>query len=112
MIVVVRLLKVEEYGELSIIRRTTAMFGIFAGFGLGLTATKYIAEFRNTDPERAGRIWGLINNTAVLTSLTASGLIILLASPISSKVLNAPHLSWLLRLSVFDLPPKNCATGN
>ena len=41
------------------IQSTVGMFGVFAGFGLGLTATKHVAEFRQSDPDRAGRIIGL-----------------------------------------------------
>ena len=50
-ILVARMLGKETFGEFGIIRSTVEMFGVFAGFGLGLTATKYIAEFRRTDPE-------------------------------------------------------------
>ena len=41
------------------IQSTVGMFGVFAGFGLGLTATKHVAEFRQSDPERDGLIIGL-----------------------------------------------------
>ncbi|NOZ40854.1 MAG: oligosaccharide flippase family protein [Planctomycetes bacterium] len=57
-ILVARMLGKTVYGELGMIRSTVGMFGVFAGFGLGLTATKHVAEFRESDPERAGRIVG------------------------------------------------------
>jgi len=44
------------YGEMGVIQSSVAMFGVFAGFGLGLTATKHVAEFRNSDPDRV-RHW-------------------------------------------------------
>jgi len=44
------------FGELSMVRNTISTIGIFAGLGLGLTATKYIAEHREKNPERTTRI--------------------------------------------------------
>jgi O-antigen/teichoic acid export membrane protein len=58
-ILVARMLRKTAYGELGMIQSTVGMLGTFAGFGLGLTATKHVAEYRRTDPERAGRIIGL-----------------------------------------------------
>ncbi len=49
----------EEFGKLGIVQSTVGMFQVFAGFGLGLTATKYVAEFRDSDPAKTGRIIGL-----------------------------------------------------
>ena len=45
-IVVARMLTREVYGELGIIRSTVNMFVVFASFGMGMTATKYVAELR------------------------------------------------------------------
>src|SRR5262245_26613534 len=56
---VARLLGKSIYGELGLIQSTIGMFGTLAAFGMGATATKYIAEFRNKDPQRAGRIIAL-----------------------------------------------------
>src|ERR1035437_5586151 len=54
-IIVARLLGRGAYGELGIIQSTVGMFGLFAGFGMGITATKFVAEYRKTDPEQIGR---------------------------------------------------------
>jgi len=32
------------FGELGVIQSTVGMFGVFAGLGLGMTATKYVAS--------------------------------------------------------------------
>src|SRR5262249_28064949 len=58
-VVVVRLLGKEGYGELSVIQSTLGMFEVLAGLGMGLTATKYVAELRQRDPLRAGRVIAL-----------------------------------------------------
>ena len=66
-VLVARMLGKTGYGELGMVRSTVSMFGIFAGFGLGLTATKYVAEFRQTDPDKTGRIIGLSRLFAIAT---------------------------------------------
>ena len=68
-VLVARMLGKMGFGELGMIRSTVGMFGIFAGFGLGLTATKHVAEFRSSDPERAGRIISLSWLVAMVTKV-------------------------------------------
>ena len=53
-IMAARILGKAVYGELGIIQSTLGMFGTFAGFGMGTTATKYVAELRDKDPAKAG----------------------------------------------------------
>jgi len=64
LIVIARLLGKVGFGELTVIQSTVTMFGTFAGFGLGLTATKSIAEYRHTGAARAGRTRALPNAAA------------------------------------------------
>lgn len=97
-IVTARLLGKVGFGELGMINSTMGMFGVFAGLGLGLTATKYVAEFRTKEPQRAGRILGL----SVLVSLVSGGaiaLVLLAEAPwIAERTINAPYLVNELRL--------------
>ncbi len=102
-VLVARMLGKTVYGELGMIQSTVGMFGVFAGFGLGLTATKHVAEFRQSDPDRAGRIIGLSGLFAVLTgSLMALGLLIF-APWLAEHTINAPHLSAVLRIGALIL---------
>jgi len=94
---VARLLGKEGFGEFGIIRGTIETFGIFAGFGLGLTAMKHVAEFRRQDPCRAGRILVLSNLAAVGTGATLTLALVVAAPWLAAEALNAPHLSGLLR---------------
>jgi len=67
-------------------------------FGLGLTATKHVAQFRSSDPERAGRIIGLSELVAIGSGgLMASGLFIF-APWLAEHTINAPHLAGVLRI--------------
>ena len=55
-VILARLMGPTNYGELGIVSGSIDLFATFAGFGLGLTATKYVAELKTRDPLRAGRI--------------------------------------------------------
>jgi O-antigen/teichoic acid export membrane protein len=92
-----RILGKSSYGELGIIQTTVAMFGTLAGFGMGTTATKCVAELRLKDPDRAGRVIGL----SVIVSWgmsTLLALVLVVAAPwLSNNVLAAPHLTGYLQ---------------
>ncbi len=97
-IVVARILGKTGFGELGMIESTVGMFGVFAGFGLGVTATKHVAEFRVVNPVRAGRIIAL----STMSTLIFAGLIslvIFLASPyLANYTINAQHLTRGLQI--------------
>ena len=102
-VLVARMLGKTVYGELGMIQSTVGMFGVFAGFGLGLTATKHVAQFRQSDPDRAGRIIGLSGLFAVITGgLMTLGLFIF-APWLAEHTINAPHLVGVLRIGALIL---------
>ena len=102
-ILVARILGKTVYGELGMIKSTVGMFGVFAGFGMGLTATKHVAEFRQSDPQRAGRIIGISGLFAMGTgSLMAIGVLIF-APWLAEHTINAPHLTSVLRIGALIL---------
>ena len=102
-ILVGRFLGKEEYGELGIIQNTVGMFGTLAGFGMGLTANKYVAEYKSTDPARAGRIIALASATAWISSgIMAVGLVAF-GPWLAAKTLAAPHLAGLLQFGALLL---------
>lgn len=88
-----------KFGQLGIIQSTISMFGVFAGFGMGITATKYIAEFRSKDPQKAGRLISLTNRIAAVTSAIMAVTLFFLSPWLSAHSLNAPELADILRLS-------------
>jgi O-antigen/teichoic acid export membrane protein len=98
-ILVARILGRVGFGELGIIQSTVGMFATFAGFGLGLTATKYVAEFKQKDPARAGRILALSTSVTIATGALAALLFLGLAPWLASRTLAAPQLTGLLRIS-------------
>ena len=98
-----RILGKTEFGELGVVQSTIGMFGVFAGFGLGLTATKYVAEHRQRNPERAGRIIGISSMFAVFTGGIMAGILFIFAPWLAENTLNAPHLAGALRISAIML---------
>jgi len=102
-IIVARILGKTEYGELGMIRSTVNMFAVFASFGLGLTATKYIAEFRERDKVKTGKITGLSTIFAGITGGIIAIIILISAPFLASKTINAPNLENELRLGAFML---------
>jgi O-antigen/teichoic acid export membrane protein len=82
---------------------TALMFQTFAGFGLGATATKHVAELRTKNPVRAGRILALVEVLSGGTGLLAA-LALALGSPwLCSAILGAPHLSEFMRIAAVPL---------
>jgi O-antigen/teichoic acid export membrane protein len=71
------LLGTAGFGELGIVQSTTSMFVALAGLGLGLTATKSIAETRTRDPQRAGRYITLFFQVTLGSGLLLSALYLL-----------------------------------
>jgi len=98
-VLVARALGAEAYGEFGIIRSTVGMFGTLAGFGLGTTATKYIAELRDADPDRAGRVLALSRMVALITGGLMAAALALLAPWLAANTLAAPHLAGMIRVS-------------
>ncbi len=102
-VLLARLLGRHDYGELGMIYSSIELFGIFGGFGLGLTATKYIGEFKRKDPKRAGRILAMSNLTAYVTGGIFSIILFLFSAQLAAGPLAAPHLATPLRISALVL---------
>ncbi len=98
-IIVARMLGKSSYGQLAMVQSTVSMFGIFAGFGLGVTATKFVAELRSTNPERAGRIVGLSGIVAAVTGSVMSVTLFVFAPWLAEHTFSAPELSDMLRIA-------------
>ncbi len=83
----------EGFGAMGMIQSTAGMFGILAGLGLGITATKYVSELRRQDPLRTGRILALSATAAFFSGSVITVLVILLAPYLAQHVLAAPQLA-------------------
>lgn len=99
LIIIARMLGKEHFGELGIITNTAGMFSLFAIFGLSMAMTKHVAEFRNNDPEKAGRIIALFSLLAIGTAILMVTSLFIAAPWLARRTLAAPYLTDLLRIS-------------
>ena len=96
-VIAARILGKSDFGRLGIINNTAGLFGILAGFGLGLAATKFIAEYRITDPERSGRFVGASTLLSCGVALFATALMAILAPLVADKALHDQSMTPLIR---------------
>lgn len=97
-IIVARILTKQEYGELGMVRSTIHMFVIMGNAGLGLTAAKFISEYRKDHKERIPSIYFLTNVFAFVTGLAVTVIVLVFAPFLSEKVMKAPELVAPLRI--------------
>ena len=83
----------EVFGEFGMIQSTVLTLAGIAQVASGTTATKYIAEFRSTDKERAGRVLGFCALMTLIAGALATILLIAGAPWLAKYVLDAPHLN-------------------
>jgi O-antigen/teichoic acid export membrane protein len=84
------------FGEFTVVQTTLSTVGALAQIATGYTATKYVAEFRERDPERAARILHLCSRLSTTTAILASVLLMLAAPVIAVRAYSAPQLTpWL-----------------
>lgn len=93
-----RILGKSAFGHLGIVQSTTGALGVVSGLGLGLTATKYIAELRVVAPQRAGRILGLGHIVALLAGAVIALALLLGAPFLAARTLGDASLKTPLRL--------------
>jgi O-antigen/teichoic acid export membrane protein len=101
MMLAARILGRENFGQLGIAHSTAMMLQVFAVTGLGATATTFVARWRKTDPERAGRIMVLCYGCTCLIAALFLGGLILGAEGIAETVLAAPELASKLYIAGF-----------
>lgn len=96
-IVVARFLGKDSYGEYGMIRNTLISIAMFSTFGLGYTATKYVADYKVNKPEKLR----FFCKNAVLITLIVSGVMALFlfvfSKYIATTILEAPNLDVSLK---------------
>lgn len=89
-VVCARLLGSGRYGQLGIVLTTVNLFATIATVGLGVTATKHVAEYKREDPTAAGRIVGMSSMVSGASGSLIAILLIVLAPWLSTTMLKAP----------------------
>src|SRR6266849_2194613 len=97
-VLLARLMGPTNYGELGIASTSIDLFGLLAGLGLGMTATKYVAELRTKDPARAGRIIAISTVVAGVGGSAFAIALFIFAPWLAAHTLAAPQLTVPLRI--------------
>ena len=92
-----------EFGEYGMVINTASMLSSVCGMGMGTTIVKYVAQLRDQEPERAGRILAMATCLTWGMAIVCGILFLVGADIIASKVLAAPQLGNLLRLAVLGV---------
>ena len=118
LVICARILTQEHFGQVAIIQSTVGMFAPIAGLGLALTTTKFLAEYRDTDPNRAGRILALSLAAAALAGVLLAIVLVLAAPQLATRGFASPGLSTqliqasgLLAFGVFEAVQTGALTG-
>ncbi len=102
-IFVARIVGKEEYGQVGIIRSTLNMFLLFSSAGMGATATRYIAIYRSSNPNRAYEIYLFSLKVVLAIGFAVSLIVFLMSDHIAGKYLNDVNLGDALRVGAFTL---------
>ena len=102
-VVAARLLEVTGFGQLGMIRSSIGAFGVIAGLGLGITATRHVAIYKDNAPHLAGEIICLCDIIAITTSAIMA-IALFFASPYLARTsLADPALAEPLRIGALML---------
>jgi len=103
MIFVARIVGRDRFGELGILQSTVVMFQVFASVGLGMTAMKHVAEYRASEPARAGHVIAISDLVALISGSLAALVVIVLAPWLAARVLVRAGMAVLLRIAAVTI---------
>ena len=102
-ILAARILGKLAFGEFGVIQTTVGMFGTLAGFGMGTTASKFVAEFRGKDPAKAGRVVVLSRVVSWGTGALLGVALVFVAPCLCGRVLGTAHLTGYIQIGALLL---------
>jgi O-antigen/teichoic acid export membrane protein len=102
-VVTARILGRQVFGQYGAVRSTLTMFIAFAGFGLGLTASRHIALYRSNQKRRAGEIVAFSLSFALITGTCVAATVFAAAPLLAQRILGDAGLTLPLRISAIAL---------
>ncbi len=93
----------EEWGAFGLVQRTLLTFGLLTAAGFQTTLTKYVAELRDTDPAKAGRIIGLVAVITLMLSALSAAVLVAFSGPLATSLFLKPELAPMLAASSIAL---------
>lgn len=100
-ILAARWLGKSQFGELSLIKSTVLMLGVFAGSGFSVTVAKYVSEHRDREPERCGEVIAFVSKIAIGLGLIVVGASAVFASEIVLYAVGTKNLALAFQLAAF-----------
>jgi O-antigen/teichoic acid export membrane protein len=94
-----RMIGKAAYGDLGVVQNTVAMVATFAGFGMGVAGSKFVAEFRTKDRLKTGRMIALFRLSSWGLGIVLGLLLAAIAPWLCRSVLRAPELVNYVRIS-------------
>lgn len=97
-ILIARWLGKDVYGEYGIVKTIIMSVSVFSTFGLGFTATKFIASSKNENTSLVRYISNYVIKVTVIFSSFIAFLIFVFSEEIAVNMLYASHLSYALKV--------------
>lgn len=97
-IVCAHILQKEAYGEFSMVRSTINMFIVLGSAGLGVTSTKYIAEYKERKSQKIPAVYAVTQVFGFIMALISALLILLCAPFIADNILHHPDIVLSVRV--------------
>ena len=97
-IVCAHILQKEAYGEFSMVRSTINMFIVLGSAGLGVTSTKYIAEYKERKSQKIPAVYAVTQVVGFIMALISALLILLCAPFIADNILHHPDIVLSVRV--------------
>lgn len=98
-IVLIQLLGKELYGKFVLFQSTLGVVGLLSGFGIGVTATRYIAALRVSDKERLIGILELLSRFIFAFTLVVSSMYAYFSDNVSLELFGTTEYSRLIAIS-------------
>lgn len=92
-----------EFGEYGMVINTATMLATVCGMGMGTTVVKYVAECKESNSERAGRILAMATFLTWGMAIVLGIVFLALADVIACRIIAAPHLAPLLRIAALGV---------
>jgi len=94
-----RLLGADIFGRFVILQSTFATIGLLSGFGVGITAIRYLPTRHQDLPERIGQILGLCQRTVIVFGLVCSAAVYFFSNEIASGLFKSAELTLPLTIA-------------
>ena len=98
-IIVARILGETQYGVYSILNNTLQTFTVFAGAGIGITLTRYVALYRDKDKQMAGILIKTLLFVNAILSVAISIIVFILSRNISNLISEQIDITIYIRIT-------------